>query len=130
MNRPYVICHMTTSIDGKVTGEFLSRPNHGGASELYYQINRDYKADAYACGRVTMEGSFTGGWYPDLSGFEPVYSPIDYLVDELTGFYAVAFDRTADWAGSPTALSMWMRIPAMTRPRSSRFSPTMWTRVI
>ena len=92
MNRPYVICHMTTSIDGKVTGEFLSRPNHGGASELYYQINRDYKADAYACGRVTMEGSFTGGWYPDLSGFEPVYSPIDYLVDELTGFYAVAFD--------------------------------------
>ena len=67
MNRPYVICHMTTSIDGKVTGDFLSRPNHGGASELYYQINRDYKADAYACGRVTMEGSFTGGWYPDLS---------------------------------------------------------------
>ena len=92
MNRPYVICHMTTSIDGKVSGEFLSRPNHGGASELYYQINRDYQADAYACGRVTMEGSFTGGWYPDLSGFEPAYSPMDYLVDELTGFYAVAFD--------------------------------------
>ena len=21
--RPYIICHMTTSIDGKVTGEFL-----------------------------------------------------------------------------------------------------------
>ena len=92
MNRPYIIFHMTTSIDGKVTGEFLCRPNHGDVSELYYQINRDYQADAYACGRVTMEGSFTGDWYPDLSEFEPAYSPMDYMVDEVTGFYAVAFD--------------------------------------
>ena len=92
MNRPYVICHMTVSLDGKVTGEHLVRSNHSPASEVYYEINRNYKADAYACGRVTMEGSFTGGWYPDLSEFEPAYSPMDYLVDEVTGFYAVAFD--------------------------------------
>ena len=92
MNRPYVICHMTVSLDGKVTGEHLVRSNHSPVSEIYYKINRNYKADAYACGRVTMEGSFTGGWYPDLSEFEPAYSPMDYLVDEVTGFYAVAFD--------------------------------------
>ena len=92
MNRPYVICHMTVSLDGKVTGEHLVRSNHSPASEVYYEINRNYKADAYTCGRVTMEGSFTRGWYPDLSEFEPAYSPMDYLVDEVTGFYAVAFD--------------------------------------
>ena len=92
MQKPYIICHMTMSLDGKVTGEFLRRAEHPKVSEIYYQINRDYKADAYACGRVTMEGSFTGGWYPDLSEFEPAYSPMDYLVDEVTGFYAVAFD--------------------------------------
>ena len=92
MNRPYVICHMTVSLDGKVTGEHLVRSNHSPASDVYYEINRNYKADAYACGRVTMEGSFTGGWYPDLSEFEPAYSPMDYLVDDVTGFYAVAFD--------------------------------------
>ena len=92
MNRPYVICHMTVSLDGKVTGEHLVRSNHNPASEVYYEINRNYKADAYACGRVTMEGSFSGGWYPDLSEFEPAYSLMDYLVDEVTGFYAVAFD--------------------------------------
>ena len=92
MNRPYVICHMTVSLDGKVTGEHLVRSNDSAASVVYYEINRNYKADAYACGRVTMEGSFTGGWYPDLSEFEPAYSPMDYLVDEVTGFYAVAFD--------------------------------------
>ena len=92
MNRPYIICHMTTSLDGKVTGEHLFRSQHSPASELYYEINRNYKADAYACGRITMEGSFTGGWYPDLSAYEPAFSPMDYLVDELDGFYAVAFD--------------------------------------
>ena len=92
MNRPYVICHMTVSLDGKVTGEHLARSNHSPASEVYYEINRNYEADAYACGRVTMEGSFTGGWYPDLSEFEPAHSPMDYLVDDVTGFYAVAFD--------------------------------------
>ena len=92
MNRPYVICHMTVSLDGKVTGEHLVRSNHSPASDVYYEINRNYKADAYACGRLTMEGSFTGGWYPDLSEFEPAYSPMDYLVDEVAGFYAVAFD--------------------------------------
>lgn len=32
------------------------------ATKVYYQINRDFGADAFACGRVTMEGSFTDGW--------------------------------------------------------------------
>ena len=92
MKRPYIICHMVTSLDGKVTGKFLYEPQCEKATDLYYQINRDYKADGFACGRVTMEGSFTGGWYPDLSEFVPCYSPMDYLVDDIGDFFAVAFD--------------------------------------
>lgn len=63
MNRPYIICHMVTSIDGKVTGDFLATPECAEATEIYYQINRETKADGFICGRITMEGSFTGGWY-------------------------------------------------------------------
>ena len=92
MNRPYIICHMSITLDGKVTGEHLSRAGHRPASEVYYEYNSNFKADCFACGRITMEGSFTGGWYPDLSVFQPAYSSMDYLVDEITGFYAVAFD--------------------------------------
>lgn len=92
MNRPYIICHMVTSLDGKVTGKFLYTPECEKATDLYYQINRDYKADGFACGRVTMEGSFTAGWYPDLSEYIPAYSPMDYLLDDISGPYAVAFD--------------------------------------
>jgi len=31
MDRPNIICHMTTSIDGKVTGDFLSVPESEAA---------------------------------------------------------------------------------------------------
>jgi len=92
MKRPYIICHMTTSIDGKVTGDFLSHPDCEAGIELYYEINRSFKPDAYACGRITMEGSFTGGWYPDLAQYPPVQREGDYLGEERRGFYAVAFD--------------------------------------
>lgn len=98
MNRPYIICHMVTSLDGKVTGNFLSAPACESACEIYYDINRSLQADGFICGRVTMEGSFTGGYYPDLSQFAPVHYGVgfkmDYMLDEedMSGFYAVAFD--------------------------------------
>ena len=55
MKRPYIICHMTTSIDGKVTGEFLSAPECGAAVESYYDSNRKLKYGGFICGRVTLE---------------------------------------------------------------------------
>lgn len=97
MNRPYVICHMTMSIDGKVTGEFLSSVESEKAVEIYYQINRDYKADAFACGRITMEESFTQGWYPDIEKYSASANNYcimtDCIPDKKDKLYAVAFDR-------------------------------------
>lgn len=92
MDRPYIICHMVTSVDGKVTGNFLSTPECAEACGIYYEINRNLKSNGFICGRVTMEGSFTGGYYPDLSAYEPVINKADFIPDDMTGFYAVAFD--------------------------------------
>ena len=103
MNRPYIICHMTTSIDGKVTGKFLETAEAVPAIEVYYEINRAYKADAFACGRVTMEGSFTQDIEPDLAAFENVQiTREDYIADEDSTYFAVAFDRQGrlGWQGS------------------------------
>ena len=102
MNRPYVICHMVTSIDGKVTGSFLRREECKAGEEHYYQINRDQQADAYACGRMTMEESFTDGWYPDLTPSAAASAERkDYVADTSAGRYAVAFDRRGrlGWKG-------------------------------
>ena len=95
MNRPHIICHMVTSIDGKVTGEFLSRHECEKATNIYYELNREHNkngANGFICGRVTMESSFTGGWYPDLTRYEPVENKDDFIPDNLSGFYAVSFD--------------------------------------
>lgn len=96
MNRPYIICHMVMSVDGKVTGDFLFRDECAAATEIYYEINRKLKCNGYICGRVTMEGSFTGGYYPDLAEYAPVHHDhglkMDFMPDDMSGFYAVAFD--------------------------------------
>ena len=106
---------MMTSIDGKVTGDFLFSDESAKGTEVYYEINRRYKADGYACGRVTMQGSFCGDEYPDLSKYAPVKHDLDlkmdYIFDDMTGVYAVAFDphgrlgwksnRIADPDGDP-----------------------------
>ncbi|MDE6005845.1 MAG: hypothetical protein K2G88_10745 [Oscillospiraceae bacterium] len=42
------------SIDGKITSDFLSRPECKSATESYYRINRDYHANAFAFGRITI----------------------------------------------------------------------------
>lgn len=93
MNRPYVICHMVTSLDGKVTGDFLYTPIGLAAADTYYVVNRQLKADAFACGRVTMESSFTGGFQPDLSHFADAPVPAGDFVARQHPRYAVSFDR-------------------------------------
>ena len=101
MYRPYIICHMTVSIDGKVTGDFLRWSESEEASEVYYEINREYQrkgSGGFICGRVTMEESFTGGYYPDLSAYQPVQKYQGYYMncwfDEAfeSNYFAIAFD--------------------------------------
>ncbi len=93
-DRPFVACHMSMSLDGRVTGSFLRLPQCEAATRAYYRINREYGADAFACGRVTMEESFTLGHRPDLSRFDgSVIPPMDHVADENASFFAVAFDR-------------------------------------
>lgn len=92
--RPYVICHMTISIDGKVTGTFLGREECIPATEEYYRLNREIPAEAFACGRVTMEESFTGGWYPELNEFANMkMNREDFIANQAASRYAIAFDR-------------------------------------
>lgn len=91
--RPVVICHMMASLDGKVTGEFLNSKKGLQISESYYAVNRMLKGDAFACGRVTMESSFTSYFKPDLSPFCGADVPIEDYIAMKHDYYAVSFDR-------------------------------------
>ena len=83
--RPLVICHLVTSIDGKVTGDFLNSKKGLEVSEVYYEINRKLKGDAFACGRMTMESSFTGGFKPDLTEFAGADIPHEDFIAQKHG---------------------------------------------
>lgn len=92
--KPYIICHMLSSIDGKVTGKFLEDENVIPATNIYYEINRNLNADCFICGRGTMESSFTHGFYPKLSKYANVDIDYDdYVADNEFNTYAVAMDR-------------------------------------
>ena len=90
--KPYIILHMLISIDGKITGRFLETERTSVICEEYYRINREYEADAYACGRVTMETSFTGGAKPDLTPFQGQTVEKGDFVAKKSDFYAVSID--------------------------------------
>lgn len=95
--------------DGKVTGDFLGKNQYSGLIEDYYRIHREYGADGFLCGRVTMEGSF-----PQPAVLPAVYDgpPIareDYVA-ERTAFYAVAISiRKASFGGTAVLLLTLMR---------------------
>ncbi len=93
MSRPYIIYHMTTSIDGKITGKFLKSPESESVINAYYEKHRAFKADGFLCGRVTMQESFTGRESPNLSKYEgQVFDRCDYMANKTSTFYAVAVD--------------------------------------
>ena len=94
MLKPYVICHMLQSGNGKVTGSFLSSAECSEACEIYFNLHREYAADAFGCGSNTMEESFTEGYFPDLSQYsDEGIDYEDYIAEGVYRFYAVAFDR-------------------------------------
>ncbi len=99
---PVVICHMAASIDGKVTGDFLYGEKGLEVSENYYEINRKLKGDAFACGRITMESSFTNGFRPDLKDFTGTAASYEDHIADKHNYYAVSFDTCGNvgWTDS------------------------------
>ncbi len=90
MNKPYIICHMITSIDGKITGDFLGSEKFSENLLDYYKIHREFKADGFLCGRITMNESFP----QEKSDFEEsdnIIDKVDYIAMK-SKFYAVAID--------------------------------------
>src|SRR3954471_24053663 len=58
--KPYVICHMMPSVDGRLRTDRWPVPESG--HEEYERTADSYKADAWVCGRKTMEEFAEGHW--------------------------------------------------------------------
>jgi len=58
--KPYVVCHMMPSVDGRLRTERWDVPESG--HNEYERTADSFKADAWICGRVTMEEFANGQW--------------------------------------------------------------------
>lgn len=67
MNRPYIVCHMMTALDGRIIGDFMNTPEADIVGGEYKRINDLFHSQAWLCGRVTMEDNFKSEYH--LPGF-------------------------------------------------------------
>lgn len=72
--RPRIICHMLSSVDGRLIADRWSNPFDGKSKnefyEQYEQISLDYKAQAWMVGRKTIQEDFPVGNFP-YQNYEP-----------------------------------------------------------
>ena len=67
MNRPYIICHMLTTLDGKISGPALGSPEAAALAGHCQKLHRLCRADTTIYGKTTVEEVFTKGRRPELS---------------------------------------------------------------
>lgn len=91
MNRPYIFCHMMTSLDGKIMGNYMSTPEGSIAGDVFYNISfgKDpyYKHQGWLSGRVTTDDNFTFYEKPDLDENMPTVEDGDYVAKKDEMYY-------------------------------------------
>ena len=92
MDRPYIVCLMSTSLDGKITGFYMDTPEAESSFEEYERANQFYQPQAWINGRVTVDENFTFYEKPDLAAEAAPIPHEDHVA--LTGQenYLVAAD--------------------------------------
>ena len=112
MDRPYIVCLMSTSLDGKITGFYMDTPEAESSFEEYERANQFYQPQAWINGRVTVDENFTFYEKPDLAAEAAPIPHEDHVA--LTGQenYLVSADPSGrlgwkqnyvEYAGRPKA---------------------------
>ncbi len=99
-DRPYINCFMLMTIDGKVTGNFLSSEKCRFFLNLYNKMNKEFKTDGIIYGKTTINESYTNDYFPDLTKIKKKkIKKGDFIVKTKIKNYAIAFDRrgTLGW---------------------------------
>jgi 2,5-diamino-6-(ribosylamino)-4(3H)-pyrimidinone 5'-phosphate reductase len=88
--RPYVICHMFPSIDGRIVIRGWNVPN---ATREYERTAATFDADAWIIGRISMEPYAGKARVPKRKTREPIPRE-DFVAPHDASSYAIAIDPT------------------------------------
>lgn len=91
MNRPYIFCHMLTSLDGKIMGNYMDLPACEPAGDLFYDIAFGeapfYRHQGWLSGRVTTDDNFTHYRAPALTPGAPTVPEGDFVAQQAPMYY-------------------------------------------
>ena len=106
MDRAYVICHMTTSLDGRIDGDFHEAERGVKAEKYYYDVIFKL-GSSMAGGRVTTcmyspQPEIDYGKYKDIE-----FPDGDYVVKNSEGHYCLVYDRNGkcNWDSSTSTMN-------------------------
>ena len=86
--RPYVICHMLPSSDGRIVTRDWNLPN---STREYEQTAATFKADAWMIGRISMEPYAGKARVPVRKNRAPIARE-DFIAEHDASSYAIAID--------------------------------------
>lgn len=96
MNRPYIFCHMMTSLDGKIMGDYMDTPEGEAAGNVFYEIafgkEPYYHHQGWLSGRVTTDDNFTFYEKPELDENAAVVPEGDFIIKAHVPMYYVSVD--------------------------------------
>ncbi|RYZ77879.1 MAG: RibD family protein [Proteobacteria bacterium] len=90
MKRPYVICHMTTTVDGKIQPNLW--PKGSNIHQLYEKCHNKLKGDGWIIGRTSMQG-YASKKHKTLGKSDPKIKKVDYIGDGAASSFAIVIDK-------------------------------------
>lgn len=102
MERPFVVCHMLASLDGKIDGEFFGLPQAAQAIKTYGELRSFYGCQATLYGTTTMLGGYSDGKAGKLPPAESNPPRADWVnpAGKTMGNFIVAVDPKGELAYS------------------------------
>lgn len=100
-DKPYVICHMLTSLDGKIDGNWFRHSNCDDALKAYGRLRLTFESQATLYGTTTAAASYSNGLAGELPHSTVVYPKDDYVADCALGNYVICLDPQGilGWSG-------------------------------
>lgn len=89
--KPYIVCHMMSSLDGHALTDGWDRSFKKSAGELYESLAQQFKFDAWICGRVTMQEISHGEDYPRGLAKAPIARE-HHFAERGANLYAISID--------------------------------------
>src|SRR6476661_1736875 len=93
MDRPRVICHMMSTVDGRIVSEnWGSKKMIKTLSAVYERCHETFKSQAWMVGRVTMERHFADDKKPRLAKVKHPITGDAFVGDKKAKSFAIAVD--------------------------------------